>query len=378
MHKRSTHSKPHRLPLVRSMSWIGSLSVLTSSGVAFAKAPLKTQIYVPEPAAPETVDYQGVAADDVFVAPPEDSFAPLEPLNPPQLDRPVLPPEPQHSYIDTTDYSLGATTPNDAPVVVFEERSSGCEAAIANGQVPASICPPAPQPEVQWTPGIAQQSAPPMPMAEVQPMEFAPMAVNAPGVEPNQLPSVEFSYAQMEAQLLRDMAVRPLTGQFGNGNTRLIFPLSIPAPISSFFGWRYHPIAGERHFHTGTDIAAPMGTPVLAAFTGRVAVAEMLGGYGLAVILEHNDGTAETLYAHLSELLVQPGEQVEQGQVIGRVGSTGYSTGPHLHFEVKQLAEDRWVYLDPGRQLELALTELIDRFQVAQAQPAATDMDTRP
>ena len=122
-----------------------------------------------------------------------------------------------------------------------------------------------------------------------------------------------------------------------------------------------------RRFHAGTDIAAPTGTPVLAAFSGKVATAEMLGGYGLTVILEHNEGTAETLYAHLSQLLVRPGQDVRQGQVIGRVGSTGFSTGPHLHFEVKQLTEQGWVYLDPGLQLELALEELINQMQVAQA-----------
>ncbi|MCC5897671.1 MAG: M23 family metallopeptidase [Phormidium sp. BM_Day4_Bin.17] len=169
----------------------------------------------------------------------------------------------------------------------------------------------------------------------------------------------------MRAQLLRDMAVQPLERSFRARDRRLIFPLSIPAPISSFFGWRHHPIAGVRRFHAGTDIAAPTGTPVLAAFSGKVATAEMLGGYGLTVILEHNEGTAETLYAHLSQLLVRPGQEVQQGQVIGRVGSTGFSTGPHLHFEVKQLTEQGWVHLDPGLQLELALEDLINQMQVA-------------
>jgi murein DD-endopeptidase MepM/ murein hydrolase activator NlpD len=183
----------------------------------------------------------------------------------------------------------------------------------------------------------------------------------------NRIPSVDISYAQMEAQLLRDMAIQPLERSFRSRDRRLIFPLSIPAPITSFFGWRHHPIAGVRRFHAGTDVAAATGTPVLAAFSGKVAMAEMLGGYGLTVILEHNEGTAETLYAHLSELLVRPGQEVHQGQVIGRVGNTGYSTGPHLHFEVKQLTEQGWVHLDPGRQLELALNDLINQMQVAQA-----------
>ncbi|MGC9506127.1 M23 family metallopeptidase [Baaleninema sp.] len=387
MHKRSTSSNPRRFPFVRGVSWISSISLL-SSGAAFAKAPSKVDAYIPEatpPAATDygTSDYKGVAPDAVFEAPPasanpaplpQESIAPPEPIAPPQLERPTLP-SPQHSYIDRTDYSLGATTPNQAPVVVFEERSTGCEAAVAQGQaVPGSLCPPAPQPQQQlpdsqWNSApVAYQDVMPTPISQAQPTGFAPMAANAPGVDPSSLPSANFNYAQMEAQILRDMAVRPL-GQMGNGDTRLIFPLSIPAPISSFFGWRNHPIAGERRFHTGTDIAAPLGTPVLAAFTGRVAVAEALGGYGLTVILEHNDGTAETLYAHLSELLVRPGDRIQQGQVIGRVGNTGYSTGPHLHFEVKQLTEQGWVFLDPGRQLEVALAQLIDRFEISRANP---------
>lgn len=379
------------------MGWLGGLSLL-SSGLVFAKAPMKPGAYIPDAASdyapqpapqpvpdyapqptpqappPPTNDYRGVSPDAVFEQQPaSEAIAPPEPINPPQLERPTLPP--QHSYIDSTDYSLGATSvqAEDAPVVVFEERSTGC-AATVNGRVTGDLC--APQPAAQPTRPVAPaprggvvaaNSAPTYSAAAPAPSGFAPIPANVPGVSADRLPSVNFNYAQMEAQLRRDMAVQPLGSQFGNGDRRLIFPLAIPAPISSFFGWRIHPIAGTRRFHTGTDIGAPMGTPVLAAFTGRVAVAEMLGGYGMTVILEHNDGTAETLYAHMSELLVRPGQEVQQGQVIGRVGSTGYSTGPHLHFEVKQLTEQGWVFLDAGRQLELALAELIDRIQVAQA-----------
>jgi murein DD-endopeptidase MepM/ murein hydrolase activator NlpD len=160
--------------------------------------------------------------------------------------------------------------------------------------------------------------------------------------------------------------VRPL-GRLGNGNIRIIFPLAIPAPISSMFGWRTHPITGEQRFHSGTDLAAPLGTPVLAAFAGRVAIADFLGGYGLTVNLEHNKGTQQTLYAHLSEIFVKPGEWVKQGEAIGRVGSTGNSTGPHLHFEFRQLTTEGWVAMDPGQQLEYALAQLVKAMQVAQA-----------
>ncbi|MBW4693594.1 MAG: M23 family metallopeptidase [Lyngbya sp. HA4199-MV5] len=143
----------------------------------------------------------------------------------------------------------------------------------------------------------------------------------------------------------------------------LIFPLAIPAPITSPFGWRVHPIKGNRRFHKGTDLGAPMGTPVLAAASGKVALSDWLGGYGLAIILSHQDNTQETLYAHLSKVFVKPGQWVEKGTVIGRVGSTGLSTGPHLHFELRQKTASGWQAIDPGVQLKYALARLVKAMQ---------------
>lgn len=163
----------------------------------------------------------------------------------------------------------------------------------------------------------------------------------------------------------------------GNGNIRLVFPLSIPAPITSLFGWRTHPIEGGQRFHSGTDLGAPMGTPVLAAYAGKVALADFMGGYGLAVAVEHNKGTQQTLYGHLSEIFVKPGEWVKQGMVIGRVGSTGLSTGPHLHFEFRQLTAEGWVVMDPGEQLEYALAQLVKSFDFAQATGAGLGLGGR-
>ena len=138
-----------------------------------------------------------------------------------------------------------------------------------------------------------------------------------------------------------------------------IFPLAVPAPITSGFGWRVHPIRGDRRFHSGTDLGAPMGTPVLAAADGKVALSDWLNGYGLAIILSHNDNTRETLYGHLSQVFVKPGQWVEKGTVIGRVGSTGLSTGPHLHFELRQMTPHGWQAIDPGVQLKSALARLV-------------------
>jgi murein DD-endopeptidase MepM/ murein hydrolase activator NlpD len=127
----------------------------------------------------------------------------------------------------------------------------------------------------------------------------------------------------------------------------MAFPLPIPAALTSAFGWRIHPIFGDRRFHAGIDLGAPQGTPVVAAVSGQVVVANNLGGYGLTVVLENQSVALRNLYAHLSGIAVQPGTWVEKGSVIGWVGSTGNSTGPHLHFEAQHLTANGWVAVDP-------------------------------
>jgi murein DD-endopeptidase MepM/ murein hydrolase activator NlpD len=140
-------------------------------------------------------------------------------------------------------------------------------------------------------------------------------------------------------------------------SVELGYPLSRPAPTTSRFGWRTHPITGSRRFHSGVDIGAPMGAPVVAAATGTIVSSGWLGGYGKTIVIQHN-GVQQTLYGHLSEVFVQPGQRIEQGTVIGRVGSTGNSTGPHLHFESRSATNDGWVAVDPGEQIEYALDNL--------------------
>ena len=117
----------------------------------------------------------------------------------------------------------------------------------------------------------------------------------------------------------------------------LAWPLPQTFSISSPFGYREDPFTGEIDYHNGTDIAAPNGTQILAAAAGTVTIANGIdpwgGSYGYHIKIDHGNGL-ETLYAHCSAICVTPGQQVQQGEVIGFVGSTGNSTGNHLHFEV--------------------------------------------
>ena len=104
--------------------------------------------------------------------------------------------------------------------------------------------------------------------------------------------------------------------------------------ITSGYGWRIHPIFQTPEFHTGIDIAAPWGTPVEAPADGTVIYAGQMPANGMLLILNHVNGFSTT-YSHLSSYAVRPGEHVHRGQTIARVGSTGWSTGPHLFFEVR-------------------------------------------
>ena len=113
--------------------------------------------------------------------------------------------------------------------------------------------------------------------------------------------------------------------------------MAMPAagPVTSYFGYRYHPILHFTRFHAGVDIGAAWGSPIVAAADGQVASAGWAGGYGREVQIAHGGGLV-SLYGHMSQIVAQPGSYVRQGQLIGYVGSSGLSTGPHLHFEVRQ------------------------------------------
>lgn len=123
----------------------------------------------------------------------------------------------------------------------------------------------------------------------------------------------------------------PIIGEFNNG-----------------FGYRKDPFTKKKAFHEGLDISADKGTNIKAAASGKVTLSKRYGGYGLAVIIDHGRGIS-TLYAHSSKLIVKEGQTVKKGDIIAKVGSTGRSTGPHLHFEV-------WLYntpVDPKLYLDI-------------------------
>jgi murein DD-endopeptidase MepM/ murein hydrolase activator NlpD len=323
-----------------------------------------------------------------------------------------------NAYIDPNSYDSGATGTYQAPnSVILTERSSGCRAILPSGQsVLGGICAKAPQRNVadsngkvapNWlrksqnaqlpvVPGVRQlattNNTSRWRTAQTgstgvtknafrpnrfipSPGEFSPTTVSATPIAPSggtlPPPMADGNIAPRPSNVAYDFSLAsvlpqiPYTGAVAYSGTGMMYPLSIPASITSVFGWRVHPITGNQRFHAGTDLGAPTGTPVLAAAAGQVETANWLGGYGLTVTLNHKSAE-QTLYGHMSEIFVQPGQWVQPGTVIGRVGSTGNSTGPHLHFEVRHLTPNGWVATDPGVQLQSALSQLVRGLQTAQ------------
>ncbi len=153
-------------------------------------------------------------------------------------------------------------------------------------------------------------------------------------------------------------------------------------PVSSAFGWRRDPINGQSRFHKGVDIKAAYGQAVPSVAPGRVVSAGTQGGYGLTVVVEHDSGI-RTRYAHLSAVAVEPGEVVGRGQDVGRVGSSGRSTGPHLHFEVLEdgrpvnpaTAMQKLAENDPFKKVRVVADSSIGRVSEYPGHGGVTDED---
>jgi len=302
-------------------------------------------------------------------------------------------PQSKNSYIDP---SAGTGTASEVtPTVVFSERRSGCRTQIQAASFnhicntrQASLTPPrlAPLPRYQrLSPrravsarSLIARSSRVSPLKPWAPHRYQPynQAVSA-----NETPAGQVFSLDPILRRGLTIALAPLpeytsaakayvtAPPTANQGTDLTFPVAQSASITSPFGWRVHPISGSARMHQGTDIGAPLGTPVVAAYSGQVAMADWSGGYGLMVVVRHLEGAQESRYAHLSEIFVRPGQEVKQGEIIGRVGSTGYSTGPHLHFEWRHLTPNGWVAVDAGPHLQMALDNLVRTQAIARTAP---------
>lgn len=147
--------------------------------------------------------------------------------------------------------------------------------------------------------------------------------------------------------------------RLAEGELMLRAPLA-PMIVSSPFGVRSDPFTGSRRFHAGVDLDAPEGTHVFTAASGLVVYAGVQGGYGKQIVVDHGDGI-RTHYSHLAEILVAPGETVADGDPIALVGSTGRSTGPHLHFAVTNEMGD---FLDPSALLDIPWSQIAEQVRV--------------
>ncbi|MDD4146874.1 MAG: peptidoglycan DD-metalloendopeptidase family protein [Clostridia bacterium] len=147
----------------------------------------------------------------------------------------------------------------------------------------------------------------------------------------------DFNELEAQSRQIADEIRRQTGGDSGAylGSGKLAWPTPGYTSISSEYGMRFHPILKRNKLHTGMDIRAPKGITIVAAESGTVMEVGKRGGYGLIVMINHG-GNLVTLYAHASATLVKAGQQVKKGQAIAKVGSTGWSTGPHLHFEVRK------------------------------------------
>ena len=147
---------------------------------------------------------------------------------------------------------------------------------------------------------------------------------------------VQKQYNELRAEQIRIAALAAAAGNQGPVDPQATGPLSWPLPghaAGGGVGWRVHPVYGYRSCHTGVDSGAPRGTPIHAAAAGVVLSTTVSRAYGNMTLIDHGGGMV-TMYAHQSRFAVSPGDAVDDQEVIGYVGSTGFSTGPHLHFEV--------------------------------------------
>ncbi|MBR8830840.1 MAG: hypothetical protein N5P05_000238 [Chroococcopsis gigantea SAG 12.99] len=369
---------------------------------------------VPEPLKPVPIEPNPVAPGVPLERPTVNLSTQVKPpiVNPvleiPKNHKTTLPTIPAQESASGKNNFIDNKVYNPPSAVVVTERARGCQTIATSGQLISGNCNINPAPTGQQT--AQQPPRPPVNLVVGQKPQLVIRAVTPVAVQPR--PAVTNVVGAVASNVVNSvvrlappsvapgsvvalnpqnwngarLALEPVGPTTSNSNepatydrtanlsasnpnqphsTDLLFPLALPAAVTSVFGWRTNPVTGVQSTHEGTDLGAPIGTPVLAAYKGEVAVADWVGGYGLTVILRHLDGTQESRYGHLSEITVKPGQWVEQGTVIGKVGSTGISTGPHLHFEWRHNTAQGWVAVDAGVHLEYALENLVQRMRTA-------------
>ncbi len=243
-------------------------------------------------------------------------------------------PAPVDAQVWQSMTSIGTTQTDvfSSDVATISQDGNKISAMPAQNESEASVEIPVPSPRTQLIPGQAQIQSP-----QAVKIDTAPLSKPTNSID----------------------------NTTHQSSSAFIYPLTAPASISSRFGWRTHPLTGSRRFHSGVDIAAPSGAPVLATGAGTVVSAGWNGGYGNAVIIQHSDNQ-QTLYGHLSKVSVQAGQSIAQGTVIGLVGSTGNSTGPHLHFETRTPTDGVWTAIDPSQEIQYAVDSLRRSMPYAQ------------
>lgn len=154
------------------------------------------------------------------------------------------------------------------------------------------------------------------------------------GTGKSDAPEGQGGEAPVNADLTSGKWQAPANASFGPYLITAVFTKPVEGTVTSPFGYREHPITGKLDFHTGIDIAAPLGTAIFCAMDGKVEEVGWDSTYGNYVIVRHSD-TLQTFYGHMESISVEPGYALNRGEVLGTVGTTGISTGPHLHFEIR-------------------------------------------
>lgn len=155
--------------------------------------------------------------------------------------------------------------------------------------------------------------------------------------------------------------------EMGPSLSGYLFPVE-DGQVNSRYGWRLHPVSGEKRFHQGIDITAPLGTPIRAIASGYVSRIEEEELLGKVVEIKHGSGVV-SLYGHMDQVMVEPKQVIKSGDIVGTVGNSGVSSGPHLHLEIKE----RGINVDPAIKLGV-----IEEAIVPTLAPADTDADTVP